>query len=430
MGIVLIAAKIVLAALIILLKILGVLAVVIAALLIVVLFCPFFYRARINKSEAVSVDLKITWLLGLLGVKTEAGKTQIRILWFKLKSSGSKVKPEETEGFGNDKKKKLAKGVTKEDSEEDSEEATKEASKEVSKEATKEVSEEATKKATKKAAKKAAKEAAKEDNEDINEEIRAEYTNEGQGASETPQKHSGATLESEYTKSKDKNSKHSKSKKRVDSSVTEEDELEFLDDSQDYDSDIEGDETADDQQDDQPEEKVRKGFVESITETIATIKSYIDMWKDYPLGNLLKKIFIMIYRILVALKPKKIKINKLEIGLEDPAMTGWLYGGYSIINQMAQLGIDLTPNYEEKVVIVDVHISGVLWIYRIIWPILALLFSRPVIKLLFNLFKMWRRSKSRKRQEKKAQKKRKQEEKKKEKEKQKENRKEKRSRYK
>lgn len=115
----------------------------------------------------------------------------------------------------------------------------------------------------------------------------------------------------------------------------------------------------------------------SLLKEIDNKKEIIDAFKSF-----LKK-------IIKAIKLKKLKIN-FELGLDDPAATGQLFGLISIFLALIKAknsSINLKPNFNQEIYKGDLSFNIKTSLLRLIYPVCFFIFKKPIRKLLLKLFK-------------------------------------------
>jgi len=75
----------------------------------------------------------------------------------------------------------------------------------------------------------------------------------------------------------------------------------------------------------------------------------------------------------------------LEIGLEDPALTGYIAGAASIIFVLTQRKIHIVPNFTEQLIQGQVKIKGRLYLFQVIYYIIRVIIDKRVRRLIKEL---------------------------------------------
>lgn len=99
--------------------------------------------------------------------------------------------------------------------------------------------------------------------------------------------------------------------------------------------------------------------------------SIIDLVRDKNNKSAAKTLLGEVASLLKYIFPKKIK-GRIELGMDDPSTTGLLFGGLSLFPAIYQKGLQITPNFEEKVFFVQCCIKGrirTIYLLRMVWRI-------------------------------------------------------------
>ncbi|MBU0494129.1 MAG: hypothetical protein KKA73_23985 [Chloroflexi bacterium] len=114
-------------------------------------------------------------------------------------------------------------------------------------------------------------------------------------------------------------------------------------------------------------------------------------------------------RILTGLRWERLRLRG-RIGLGDPAATGILYGMYEAARyswRWQPVDMRLVPEFMEPALWGEIEGAVRIWVWRIIWPVVQLAFSRPIWRLVWALirgsWRKWRRGRRDKRKRRPAQ---------------------------
>ncbi|MDR1209029.1 MAG: hypothetical protein LBK41_01765 [Clostridiales bacterium] len=102
--------------LIVIARIAGWILTVAAAFILLVLFCPFRYRLRVSKADRLRLDMRATWLFGLVGVRITGDSAVIRLLFVRIKlrlgeGKAKKTRKQEKAGKSDDPEKPEKAGI-------------------------------------------------------------------------------------------------------------------------------------------------------------------------------------------------------------------------------------------------------------------------------------------------------------------------------
>ncbi len=104
-----------------------------------------------------------------------------------------------------------------------------------------------------------------------------------------------------------------------------------------------------------------KDIYNKICETIMKAQDFLSKVKEFLSDAQNKVVFGKIknevFYLLKHFKPRKIE-GKLLFGTGDPATTGWILGGFYALYQGFPGKIDMTPDFDEKVIEGDITIKG------------------------------------------------------------------------
>ena len=148
------------------------------------------------------------------------------------------------------------------------------------------------------------------------------------------------------------------------------------------------------------EKKQKKGILEKIKYTFQTIcdKIKVLMKKKEELQAFLadeihhlawKRLKRETWRLLKFLKPKKLILN-LHFGFEDPAITGKVLAGLSMLYPLYTDHINIEPEFDEKILEGDAYIKGNVRGMHLLIVICNLFFDKN-IKATYKEIKKWKR---------------------------------------
>ncbi len=115
--------------------------------------------------------------------------------------------------------------------------------------------------------------------------------------------------------------------------------------------------------------------------TITKIKS---MWNFLQLPEnegTLKFITKYLVKIIKWILPKKVEIN-MEIGLEDPSITGYIAAVTSIVYVVTKKNVVVVPNFNEEVMKGYFKIRGRLYLYQLVYYIIRVILDKRVRRLI------------------------------------------------
>ena len=343
------------------LRIIGLILGLILFLILIVLFVPFRYKGQGNFDKKVNVKVRFSWLLRLINgyyqMDEDNKVTVIKILWFKVYPGSGKPKKEKP------KKEKLKKEKPK--GEKPKEEKPKE-------EKPKEEIIDNNIKNNNKEIDEVSVESNREDSEVIVKDEESDIplvTSLDQESQTTSQdiellddKTSEKALDSgdvdnsinKKTKKKDKKGKKEKKDKK----------------------DKKGKKEKKDKKDkkNKKDKKDKKDSIEKAKE----------MWKflhEPENEGVLKHIIKYLVKVIKWILPKKVMID-MEVGLEDPATTGYIAAVTSIVYVMTKKNIHIIPNFNEPVVKGSFKIKGNIYLYQLLYYIIRVIIDKRVRRLI------------------------------------------------
>ena len=72
----------------------------------------------------------------------------------------------------------------------------------------------------------------------------------------------------------------------------------------------------------------------------------------------------------------------MELGLEDPALTGYIAAVTSIVYVATKKNIHIAPNFNEQVIKGDFRIKGRLYLYQLLYYIIRVIIDKRVRHLI------------------------------------------------
>lgn len=314
----------------ILLWLLRIIGMVLLFLLIVIscfLFVPFKYKAEGDFQESITVLVKFSWLFSIVNGQyrylSDGTSYRLRILWFTL--SPKKEKPVKKKSV-----KKINSKVTSASKESSS---VKTAKKELN------ISENI------------------DDSIDINvKEVKAS----------TPTEVSNITKEPKVTAGSTKNTGEGK-EDETEKKVIGENKVEAA--------------KEDKKVSKAPKTKKVKAAKGDKGQSIEQIK---ELWEFLQLEEnegVLKFITKYVYKLIRWILPRGLNVE-LELGLEDPALTGYIAGIASIAYVLTKRNIHIVPNFEETMIKGSFKIRGRLFIFQLLYYIIRVILDKRVRRLI------------------------------------------------
>lgn len=95
----------------------------------------------------------------------------------------------------------------------------------------------------------------------------------------------------------------------------------------------------------------------TITEVCDKIKMVLEFLKAEPHKLTFNRVKKEIIRLLVSLKPKKLR-GKVRFGMEDPYQTGQILAALSVLYPIYGDNVEIFPEFEQKILEGDVYIKG------------------------------------------------------------------------
>ena len=102
--------------------------------------------------------------------------------------------------------------------------------------------------------------------------------------------------------------------------------------------------------------------------------------------EILKASVKLIKRLFKGVLPKNIFVD-MEIGLGDPAMTGYVMGAYGVGKSYYGKSVNITPYFEGFKIQGIFKAKGRIIIGKLIFDVLRFVFTKPVFNLIKNILK-------------------------------------------
>ena len=118
-----------------------------------------------------------------------------------------------------------------------------------------------------------------------------------------------------------------------------------------------------------------------LSEKLAKLKDevsfYKELWEDGNTKPLLKATLHRVFHVLRNLLPRKIR-GSIVFGGATPDVTGYVYGGYVVGKALypKKVLLELTPDFENKILEGNLEIKGHFTIFTILWDGLRILFDK------------------------------------------------------
>lgn len=116
------------------------------------------------------------------------------------------------------------------------------------------------------------------------------------------------------------------------------------------------------------------------------IKYYLDVIQEKETKDLLSKVFESILKILKSIRPRKLVVNA-TVGFDNPDTTGKMYGAYWVAKPILGEHVEITPDFENKIIEGDFNLKGKITIFVLAINGLKILLNKnfkPVIKKFKN----------------------------------------------
>lgn len=115
------------------------------------------------------------------------------------------------------------------------------------------------------------------------------------------------------------------------------------------------------------------------------IKYYLDVIQEKETKELLSKVFESLLKILKSIRPRKLVVNA-TIGFDTPDTTGKMYGAYWVAKPILGEGVDITPDFENKILEGDFYLKGKITVFVLAINGLRILLNKN-FKPVINKFK-------------------------------------------
>ena len=290
-------------------------------LLLLLLFCPFIYEVDGSYAESYQARAKVHWLLHFVSVTFSLQKgagTDLAIRVLGIKINRKKKKSDSSESEGKEKKNKKKK---KRDASEDENPLT-----------------------------------------DLKDESTSEKIPEQDASDESIAAEPDIAADLELIEEEvfeDSSFDRKRKKKAKDSGKTKEERVDAL---------LK-----------KAEAVINK--IKSILEKIRGVREKVEEGKDLVTSKMFKTALSQIKRegllLLSRIRPRKFCMN-LDYGMEDPALTGEIYGGITILQNLIPGKYRINPHFREKVLDVYLKTGGHIMIGTLLLPLWRLYRSKEI----------------------------------------------------
>lgn len=127
--------------------------------------------------------------------------------------------------------------------------------------------------------------------------------------------------------------------------------------------------------------KSKKGKLISKAKGEDTLGKIKKIFKDETYQGVVKFVMQHGWKIVKALLPKKVRIS-IEMGLDDPASTGYVLGLLSMFYAVLGQSLTINPNFEKKVFTGEFRVKGRIWTFIILFHALKIYFDKRVKRLI------------------------------------------------
>jgi hypothetical protein len=128
-------------------------------------------------------------------------------------------------------------------------------------------------------------------------------------------------------------------------------------------------------------EKEKKSIEERIDELQQRMQSILDTVNDPDNRELVSFLLVSIKKLLLHIKPQKY-YTYLYLGMEDPSVTGQLYGAFCVINTILDSKIEFTPDFERKIMRLSAGILGRIRVWNLLIIGCRIYFNKTFKKLI------------------------------------------------
>ncbi|MDR1540872.1 MAG: hypothetical protein LBU32_23290 [Clostridiales bacterium] len=126
-------------------------------------------------------------------------------------------------------------------------------------------------------------------------------------------------------------------------------------------------------------EKDDSGQKKSLEQRINGLREKWSAYSDYPYKKeLMDEAMLLLARLLKAVAPKKI-IGRILFGFDDPSLTGAALGMLHLIAAFMKVSrsFAIEADFEKKTLVFNIHAAGRIYIWSLLWPLLAIAASKP-----------------------------------------------------
>lgn len=127
--------------------------------------------------------------------------------------------------------------------------------------------------------------------------------------------------------------------------------------------------------------KEKKEGKNGIIEGIETMKHYWELINREENEGVLRHVTKYLVKIIRWILPSKLVVD-MEIGLDDPAITGYIAGVASLVFVISKRNIRVVPNFNDKVIHGQFNIKGRLFLFQIIYYIIRVVADKRVRRLI------------------------------------------------
>ncbi len=125
-------------------------------------------------------------------------------------------------------------------------------------------------------------------------------------------------------------------------------------------------------------------FCDKIKHIWNNISFYKKLLEDEQTKLLISHVFRRLGRILRHIRPRKLKVDGM-FGTGSPDTTGYAYGVYSMFSPQLGRHVYVVPDFEQKILVGEVHASGHITIFTLLINGLAILFDKRLRLLIRRL---------------------------------------------
>jgi len=129
--------------------------------------------------------------------------------------------------------------------------------------------------------------------------------------------------------------------------------------------------------------KSKKKKVEAEVKTETGKEKMIRLWKFLKKPEnegMLKHLTRYSVKMVKWLLPRRLFVN-MEVGFEDPQLTGYIAGVASIIYVATKKEIHIKPNFQEEIILGKFKVKGRLYLYQLLYYIIRLIVDRRIRRL-------------------------------------------------